>query len=618
MAFLNNVRIRNKLILVYLISVIIPIFVVTFFLTNRLYVTSSSSMIALANANANQLGSNFTTRLSENSDVLRTITSNDAFMRYIFTEFTDYRESLRELKTLKPMLRGYQRDNVIIRVYSDNETIGFSGITNNSLAYLSRQEWYNDLERETDGISWTGLTQTARLPSQNHLGAYRVYTSRDASDEILALVAVFFDETDMFRFIAEESEEGVVVFLLDDQGQMITSSERDMLHSNKYDIIGNLADYNYDVEQGSLVDFNDDVYFFISTSIACAENHINDWTLIYMVLAEDIINSIRAIWITSLVLILASIFFSLTFYLIISFNITKRITLLKNEIKKVQRNDFNVSIESSGSDEIGDLEQNVSFMVESMEILINEVYETNLRLKDTELNNQKSETEKREMEIIALQNQMNPHYFYNTLDCIRMNLILNEDRETAKIIKLFADSFRNCMEWENDTIPLTEELAFTRNYLIIQKYRFADKFNYQIDVFVESSEYKVPKLIIQPLVENAIYHGLEMKEGGGKIYISISKTEDELRIKVEDDGVGIAVDDLNRLRESIQENKSYRREKERYKRRSIALGNINQRISLLFGSKYGLSINSVLGDGTVLEINLPIGDENHNVGDSNV
>jgi two-component system sensor histidine kinase YesM len=161
-----------------------------------------------------------------------------------------------------------------------------------------------------------------------------------------------------------------------------------------------------------------------------------------MLPADQIISSINSIWISSILLCFVCIAFSLIIIFIISGNITKRIARLIDSINMVWRGNYKITAEPSGNDEIGYLESNFYKMIQKIDTLINEVYEASLNIKDAEIRQQRIEMEKKEAMIIGLQGQINPHYLFNTLETIRMNLVLKGEREIARIVKLFAKSFR--------------------------------------------------------------------------------------------------------------------------------------------------------------------------------
>jgi Predicted signal transduction protein with a C-terminal ATPase domain len=248
-------------------------------------------------------------------------------------------------------------------------------------------------------------------------------------------------------------------------------------------------------------------------------------------------------------------------------------------MKGVKEGKFLTIKNNDVNDEIGEMTINFNFMVEGLKQLIHENYEVNLKMKDTEI-------KKKEAELYALQSQVNPHFLFNTLESIRMGLQNKEDAETAGVIFHLSKIFRKSLNWQGDIITLSEEIEFVRNYLEIQKYRFKNKINYEIDIPESFLSYTIPKLIIQPIVENAIKHGIERKWGNGNVGISAAIQDSRLSISVKDDGVGINEEALTKIRNELYENSEMK------KTGSIGLRNVNNRIILHCGTDFGLKIFS--------------------------
>ncbi len=217
---------------------------------------------------------------------------------------------------------------------------------------------------------------------------------------------------------------------------------------------------------------------------------------------------------------------------------------------------------------------------------------------------------KKQAEYLALQNQINPHFLYNTLEGIRSEAILAGLDTVAEMTEALATFFRYTISKVDQLVTLEDELANIETYYVIQQYRFGDKLSlsieYDEDDEMASLDCLLPKLTLQPIVENSIYHGLEEKLGKGHLAIRITRTSSRLMITVSDDGVGMdsrKLDELNRKMSTVSlEDIQARTEK----RGGIALVNVNNRIRLLFGEEYGLYFYSTPEVGTDVEITLPV------------
>lgn len=228
----------------------------------------------------------------------------------------------------------------------------------------------------------------------------------------------------------------------------------------------------------------------------------------------------------------------------------------------------------------------------------------------------------KQSELTALQSQINPHFLYNTLDSIRGQALIDDNVEIAKMVEALSSFFRYSISRKGKLVTLREELANINNYMLIQCYRFNNRFSLEVIIDEEDEEaydYLIPKLIIQPVVENAIYHGLEEKLEGGMVTIEVIVTEKNLILTISDNGGGIERTTLNKLNRRIHSRNAEIEEPEESKQRNtgIALPNIHKRIQLLFGEEYGVNIYSTVGQGTDVEITIPANythEEAHNSG----
>ncbi len=216
---------------------------------------------------------------------------------------------------------------------------------------------------------------------------------------------------------------------------------------------------------------------------------------------------------------------------------------------------------------------------------------------------------KREAQILALQNQINPHFLYNTLETIRSEAIMNGAVNAGTMAEALATFFRYTISNLDYLVQIEDELENIQNYFTIQHYRFGNKIGSQITYDEEDKNILrlyIPKLIMQPVVENAIYHGIEQKLGAGQVTISISYTKQNLDIMISDDGIGIKDTELSEINNRLwTDSENYGYEKSE-KSGGIAIRNVNQRIKLLFGEEYGIWLNSIYGIGTDVHIKLPV------------
>ena len=209
-----------------------------------------------------------------------------------------------------------------------------------------------------------------------------------------------------------------------------------------------------------------------------------------------------------------------------------------------------------------------------------------------------------------LQSQINPHFLYNTLESIRGQALGDDNIKVADMTEALAKYFRYSIDKESDIVELKQEIENIRNYIRIQQYRFEDRFDFQVYMDEQDQEMlcKMPKMSLQPIVENSVYHGLESRISGGLISLRIEKSDKNLRIFVQDNGQGIPEEKLKFLQKRLEETDGILKQSELEDHMGIALLNVNHRIKLTFGKEYGLFISSTENLGTEVMLVIPSGE----------
>jgi len=271
-----------------------------------------------------------------------------------------------------------------------------------------------------------------------------------------------------------------------------------------------------------------------------------------------------------------------------AYRISQPLVKLKQKMLRVETGDFSQRVPVETQDEIGQLGRGFNRMTEEIDRLVNEVYAVELRQKEAELAN--------------LQSQINPHFIYNTLESINMMAIRGSNYDVSDMVTALGGMLRYAISPTDRTVPLEEELASVGSYLRIQQLRYGDRLRIVFDVEAGAERLEVPKLILQPLVENAIFHGIGDREEGGEIWIGAARFEEELLLTVRDDGAGMGEDELARLRESLL---SFEPPGSPRRGRGLALRNVAQRIRLIFGPSAELHIDGSPGQGLAVTITIP-------------
>ena len=210
--------------------------------------------------------------------------------------------------------------------------------------------------------------------------------------------------------------------------------------------------------------------------------------------------------------------------------------------------------------------------------------------------NVEEQRQKRKSELKALQAQINPHFLYNTLDSIIWMAEWGKTKEVVLMTSSLAKLLRQSISNQNELVRVEEEVEYTRSYLTIQKMRYKDKLEYEIEVDEDVLGKKIPKLVLQPLVENAIYHGIKYKETKGVVRVEGGRDGDRMILKVSDDGIGMTEEQLSKIFEKRETDT---------RKNGVGVLNVHERIQLYYGKEYGLRFRSEEGLGTIVEVHIP-------------
>lgn len=386
----------------------------------------------------------------------------------------------------------------------------------------------------------------------------------------------------------------------ENQGYIAVLTVNDMpaFYSNDADLRGKKLNVGIDYDR---VNYNysgmtsfagKDSLIYIST----LKPTMSSSTQIYMVTYDgNALENIREIIFNCASVLLVAILLPVFILTGFARSFTKQVLSLRKEMRKASQGEYEkMTDEFSGSEELSDAFDDLLIMVKNIQAMEAEQYES-------KINAQNIENEQQKMEFKMLASQINPHFLYNTLEMIRMKAVTAGDKEVATAIKLLGKSMRYVLENTGATdTTLQMELNHILNYLQIQQLRFGDRVKYQVNIqpWMELESYRILPLLLQPIVENAISHGLEGQEEGC-IWIAIYIMDDKVHIDISDNGCGM---DENKLAEVMQKVEDYTRIR---RKSSIGLYNINRRIKLSYGDEYGISIASTPGEGTRVSILIP-------------
>ncbi|MEK3966909.1 MULTISPECIES: sensor histidine kinase [Paenibacillus] len=320
-------------------------------------------------------------------------------------------------------------------------------------------------------------------------------------------------------------------------------------------------------------------------------SYIKGWRIIGITQGERITQAIMEIRIYAGILASIVTLITTAFLYVMLRSYNYRVKRLSRHMQKVSNEKFELIRIDEGQDEIGGLIRNFNRMTTTINSLINDVYKLEIQKNNLEM-------ERVRAELNFLQSQMNPHFLFNTLNAILVVCTKNNYSDVTDIIKSLSKLLRRLLSWKEDLVTLEEEMTFIEMYLKIEKFRFRDKFDYQFEIDEQSLQYKIPKLSMQPLVENSCKHGLQAIEGLGVIKVKTLVEEGRLKVTVSDNGKGIEPEKLQELLGNVQNEAS--------SGTNIGIRNVYRRLELYYEDQVRFDISSVPDEGTIVTFDIPL------------
>ncbi|OME90289.1 cache domain-containing sensor histidine kinase [Paenibacillus lautus] len=581
--FIANRSIRFKLLL-YFITIVSLSILTLGFLGSYLYKKSiEEEMNSHTIQMMNQVKNHIEVYLKEMDNIVDYLAGEEAvieFMRAGEQDRATLAETGAEVQRREAVFERQRPEIAGILIVNRNNASASNTMERIQRDPLTEENWYQAAVSNLDTLHLFSHPIGRNIRVKQNISADQVLTAVKAvkdpvTDEIIGVVMIDM-KLDFIRSIVESVSLGKsgFIFIMDEKNGVVYSPVNRIV----YRISGEWLDGT----TGSLVKpiFGRNYQMIYNTFPDIG------WRIVGVIPLSESLKVVSDLQTVTVIIAMVTLFFAFIASWFFTNSIVRPVGKLRSLMRKVEEGELNLRFPGRTNDEIGQLGNSFNKMVEEIENLINMVY--------------MEQKEKREAELKALQAQIKPHFLYNTLDTIQW---MAQDRDAQDIVELIValtNLFRIGLSKGNEIIPLTDELQHVESYLVIQMARYEDKLDYEILISDEIKRYRVLKIILQPLVENAIYHGIKTKSGRGKIVIRGFKDDNGLRLIVEDDGVGLPEDKLIQLREDMRFTRQTGRE------RGYGLFNVNERIKLSHGPEYGISINSVPGQGTVVEVRLPL------------
>lgn len=443
---------------------------------------------------------------------------------------------------------------------------------------LAEQSWYKKaIEAKGKVVISSSHVQNMILNDYNSVISLSRELSSDVGDEKLGVLLVDLNYS-VINDICNKIKLGNkgYVFIVDANGNIVYHPEQQMINNNqKMELISQVMrtpGSSFVTSEGK----NSRMYT-IKTSQSTG------WKIVGVTYVDELVSNKNELQKYTFFGGIAFLIIAVLLSIILSLRISRPIKHLESSMKEVEKGNFDIQVDIQSSNEIGHLSNRFNRMT--------------TEIKELVIQNMKEQELKRKSELQVLQAQVNPHFLYNTLDSIIWMAETGKSKEVILMTASLAKLFRLSISKGQEFISIFNEIEHIKNYLTIQKMRYKSKLDFEINVDKSILPCKVIKIILQPLVENAIYHGIRNNAGKGHIQITGIRKENRILLQVIDNGIGMSPEEIHNI---------YQKDRTSVQGSGIGVQNVNQRIKLHFGEPYGLHFESELGKGTTVNIWLPV------------
>jgi two-component system sensor histidine kinase YesM len=572
-----NITIRSKIILSYLLIALTP-FLIFAIISTVVYTNQVENNIS---QHTNQMLGQVKTAIEVY------INSLDKLTNYINKEVEDV--DFPNMHTEEDIQWKYEKENISNMLYhigethsevagiliaTENDMYISTGMTRISRDSFTEEEWYKQAIENPNEIQIISNVTGRNIVTNESYSVDDVFSVSKAiidseTGQVCGVILMDIRQDIILQSIESITigEKGFV-FVMDDSKHVVYTPVNPIIYRV------NPAWFDENVGKPIITKINYETY-----QIRYEYSDYTNWNIVGVFSQDEIMSGMYTmmyILIGILCLVLVCI---IIISLKISQTITRPIIKLKKVMKQAESGDLSVRFNAYYQDEISELGRNFNQMLIRIEKLVQLVYI--------------EQRNKRKAELKVLQEQIKPHFLYNTLDTISWMAREYEADDIVKLVDALTNVFRIGLNHGNDYIKIKEEIKYVSNYLYIQKIRYRTKLNYQIEVDERIDDYEVPKFILQPLVENAIYHGIKTKRGEGNLLITTKSFEDgSIQFSVEDDGSGMEQEKVDEL--NILLNRTMKLEDNQ----SFGLFYIKERLRIRYGENFSVRVESRKNEGT--------------------
>ncbi|HEX2938242.1 MAG TPA: histidine kinase [Ruminiclostridium sp.] len=595
MSLLKKLSIRSQLIINFLLIVLIIIIVFSFlyYKLSLIFVNKNKDYTMQITSTIQH---NITLDYQELKGVLQNI-GYDTFAQEFFLDDSYNRQVENELQILSINMTNIKKDIFDIVMIGENGKY-FTVNGNYEISKVLMKEIPPDGRIYNTGFQSLAVVDNSGSVTKNYffygMDVYSAYDKATYRNKI-GFVSMFVDLRSIFKEISKISSNTEIKYYLIDKKGNLYSPDDPLKINNNESVKNQLRKLQSNSGNQSVVEINGLKNLVMVNDIP----EIEGKTVSIVPEKELLVEIVETKTAILIILFVALLFLALLFYCTLN-NIVQplnKLVLFMNRVKSGDMTDLKKNVRLEGGSEINILEYEFNSMMQELNDLTHQLFETSSRLYEVEI-------EKEKAELAFLRSQINPHFLYNTFEVMK-GIALDEGVENLyEMTKDLALIFRYSVNGSS-TVTLEEELKIVRAYVQINMIRFGNRLKVSYDIHEDTKKAEVLKMILQPLVENAVYHGLEPKRGNGRLCISSCIEQGKLTITIKDEGVGIEEEKLKTIKSCLSE-RGNRMLCQNSKTGSIGLCNVNNRIKLTYGDKYGIDIESEINIGTKIGITIPL------------
>ena len=581
--FSHDTSLRTKLVVLFTVLLLIPMGLFAYYSANRISEKMQDLTLSAAYKTISDTASTIDTKTKRATRTVEQLSYNDLIYKIISAKSSDY-STLQQFNDSKELISTFENlellsevDRILLYVSNDYLDSKDSRYIR-PISDISSLPKYASLSGQK-AHQWFSPEDFAAgdTDSQKTYSCMRMLYDPTAYNKPTAVLRIdLFDENVEEALFASSPTENGTVLLLDSDGNVISSYEETNIPVSEDDIsrITSLSEDDWQT-----LNVNNESCYFYSLPL-----HETGWKLVTIIPKKEIFNPGNKMRNELLLVAVGLVALSLLFAFIISNLLTRRIKALSKNMQKVEAGEIDITPLESSHDEVGQLILHFNSMMERLQLLLDEQMQHGIEVKNLELK--------------ALQAQINPHFLYNTLDTINSIAFEKDSPEIRELVNALATFYRISLNKGEEELAIKDEVLHAKMYSRIQSYRFADQVDVKWNIDDDILNNKIIKIVLQPIIENAMIHGIfEKDDSKGTIEVSGKGEGDNIHFTVSDDGIGMSEDviasNFNSDDDGVDAPGGY------------GIRNINARLKIAYGAQYGLSCESTEGKGTTVHILIP-------------